>query len=146
MSGGFVKLPNEFLDDASLPDRAVRLWACVRQRNGETDCKGCYESAISLNGRMCAHGRRLLPNQHNGGAKGQHISSAFKRAQRALVDRGLLLVLRRGPGQTALRWALSPGADGELELGELLKRGVIGEQEFQATRARQSDYLPRHGT
>lgn len=128
---GFVRLPNALLD-APLSNAALRLWALIRRRNGEREYRGCWESAATLAGRL--------------GPEGRWLSSRFRAAQRELLACGLLIVRRRGPGQSALRWALGPGADGELELVALRDRGVIAEAEYRDALARRDASIPSHGT
>ena len=78
---GFVRLPNVLLD-APLSNAALRLWALIRRRNGEREYRGCWESAETLAVRL--------------GPQGRWLSSRFRAAHRELVDRGLLVVRRRG--------------------------------------------------
>ncbi len=129
---GFVKVPNALLDNPEMPDRALRLWVLVRQYNGEK-LQECWASAATLDGRMKTH-RRRSPNS-------QRESSRYKLAQRYLIGRGLMVVVRR-LGRTSLRWALSPGVDGELELNELTRLGKIGDQLHAAVMTRRSIHPP----
>ncbi len=141
MSGGYVKLPNLLLDDVTLSDQALRLWAQIRRRHGEgnTMTKGCHQSAVGLYASM--GGRRQAAAPEVG-----HIPGGYKRAQHQLVACGLLVVQRRGTARPALRWALSPDpVDGGLELNELRDAGVIDDQLYQATRSRRAANGPCDG-
>jgi hypothetical protein len=140
MPGGFVIVPNALLDDAGLPDRALRLWISVRRFNGEGEFKACWASAAYLDAGMRAHGRRRT--KAPAGRDHPETPWAYKVAQRALIERGLMVV-RRGPaGRSARRWALRPGADGDMELNDLRDRGEIGDQEHMETQARRASYHP----
>lgn len=144
MVAGFVKLPNALLDDATLPDRALRLWAMIRRRNGEREFRGCYQSATGLDCTMPASARR----EHRSKTDPMSTASipwAYKEAQRALVHRGLLVIQRRGPGRSALRWALAPGVHGALELNDLRDRRDISDHLFMETQSRRAGYRPSEG-
>lgn len=53
---------------------------------------------------------------------------------------------RRGPGQSALRWALGPGVDGELELVALRDRDQIGDALFLEVQSRRDGSVQSDGT
>ena len=129
---GFVRLPNALLDDGEISNPALRLWSLIRRRNGEREYRPCWEAAETLAARL--------------GPSGRYLSSRFRAAQRELVARGLLVVRRRGPGQSALRWALGPGVDGELELVALRDRDQIGDALFLEVQSRRDGSVQSDGT
>ena len=142
MMRGFVKTPHDLLRDPTLPSDAIRLWQLIRQRNNETEYKACWEGAASLSD--------YLPSRHRRrpralGPRPSSASSKYKAANRELTARGMLVVVRRGTGQTALRWALLPGAEGELELGNLLDRGEIDPQVYMEIQSRRAAQRPHEG-
>jgi len=127
VSGGeaFVMIPLALLDDAGLSVEAVLLWAMIRRRNGEA-ARGSWEALATLAARL-----------------GSGVSSRrLRRAYDLLLAHGLLVVQRRGQGQTALRWALRPGAAGDRELAALTKRGAITTRVFEQTCRRRADAAP----
>ena len=128
-------VPNLLLHYHSLlPDRALRLWILIRQRNGEGDkFKGCWESITKLDGRMDKNLRRRK--------NAERESWRTKKAHRCLVALGLLVVKRR-TGTSSIRWAIQPGAKGDLELEELHRRGEIGDQLHQELRFQRSLHRP----
>ena len=137
MGRPWVKAPGDMLRDAELSDRAMRLWLLIRGRNGEEEFKGCWES-----------GRNLALNLVCGGAKRQLRGTGdwrFKTASAELVGKGLLVVRRSGPGRPASRWALGPGAHGDLELNDLFQRSLIDDQLFQSVQARRAAQYPSDG-
>lgn len=123
MSRGFVKVPHDLLQNARLSADAVRVWAWIRKSNGEDKFQACWKSLTTLD-------REIYGPTPSG-----YVSSRLRRALRELREAGLLVVQHR-KATSAYRWALSPGAHGEMELNALLDRGDIGEQLRLETLAR----------
>jgi len=137
----FVRTPHDLVRDPQLSANAFRLWSLIRARTGE-QLQACWESAASLQRYISPPRRssRTLPNST------PSISTQYKRAQKELLERGLLVTVRRGIGRSSLRWAISPGLHGELELKDLFDRGAIDDQTFADVRSKQSLEEPSGGS
>ncbi len=118
---GFVQVPHALID--SLPDAELRLWIVLRQATGER-LQPCWATLETLDTRM----RR--------GRTAKHVSSRLRFAQRELRKRGLLVVMRRGPGHSAYRWALWPGTKGDSELQRIFDANRIPRKLYQHVLAR----------
>lgn len=137
---GFVKVPNALPE--SLSAVALQLWIFVRRATGER-LEPCWASREKLDTWM----RR--------GKAASHVSSRLRSALRELEQEGLLAVKRRGPGQSALRWALWPGAKGDSELRQLFDGNQIPQNLYQevllarrdasvlSERSREDEAIPR---
>ena len=112
MPKNFIMTPWPLIDIVS--DSALRLWIIIRKFNGETDLRGCWAALKTIDIRM-------IP----GGRVANHVSHKIKNAHRDLVENGLLVVIHRGPGRSALRWAIWPGEKGDIELDLLLREKKI---------------------
>lgn len=123
----FVKIPTALLDDFRLTPRALALWIHIRRTTWENLTRLCFQSAATIDQAI-----RHAPEKGDP----RNLSSAFKHAQRELRDAGYLVAKAR-PGWSSLRWAISPGADGELELRELVRRGYITAGQLEDTLRRQ---------
>jgi hypothetical protein len=127
MTRQFVMAPVMLVRSAFLSDTAFWLWCLIRARNGENTMRGCFESANSL-------ASYLFPHRRPKDLRSACIPSRFKKAQQALRMSGLLIVRSRGAPKPSLRWAILPGAFGEIEATSLYDRGDIGDQELAAFR------------
>jgi hypothetical protein len=123
MSAGFVKVPHDLLENPRLSANAKLVWAWIRKSNGERDFQPCWKSLTTLDRET-----------HSATPSG-YVSSRLRRALRELRRAGLLVV-KHHKGTSADRWALNPGAKGEIELSWLLRRGDIGDQLYLETLAR----------
>ena len=121
VSDGFVQVPHALLE--SLSSAALRLWITVRKSTGER-LDPCWAAQKTLDTWMRC------------GKTARHVSSGIRSAQRELEREGLFVVKRRGPGQSAFRWALWPGTKGDAELRRLFDRNQIPERLHRSVRAR----------
>ena len=118
---GFVQVPHTLIN--SLPDAELRLWIIVRRATGER-LDPCWATLKTLDKWMRC------------GRASKHVSSRLRFAQRELRKKGLLVVKRWGPYQSAHRWALWPGTKGDSELQHMFDAKQILRKLYEHVLAR----------
>lgn len=138
MKDGFTQIPNLLVEDSTLTPDQLTVWIAIRRSNGAPGkrgvLKGCYRSLETLSERV------------SGPPMPTHAPGSLKRTVKALRTRGLLAVRQRQAGQTALRWAIWPGPEGDAELAALLEAHEIDDAQHQRVQEYRRTYRGPSGS